>query len=163
MIAIRKATKADIELINQLAHDIWWDTYKAVIPDEQITFMLSKMYSLESLEEQMNTDITFLILTYEGIGEGFAAHSKHDIDKNYKLEKLYLNKKLQGKGLGKFLITRVEEEVKSLGAAYLYLNVNRNNIAFNFYQKVGYEVTETVDIPYFGFVLNDYVMRKELK
>jgi GNAT superfamily N-acetyltransferase len=163
MIAIRKASTSDIELINQLAHEIWWDTYKTVIPDEQITFMLSKMYSLVALEEQMNKDITFLILAYEGVDEGFAAYAKHDIDKSYKLEKLYLSKTQHGKGLGRFLISRVEENVKFLGASFLYLNVNRNNNAFSFYQKVGYEVIETVDIPYFDFILNDYVMRKELK
>jgi GNAT superfamily N-acetyltransferase len=163
MTNIRKATKSDLTMINHLAHEIWWDTYKGVISDEQIEFMLSKMYSIASLEEQINAGNIFLVLNYEGKDIGFAAYAKYDIDKNYKLEKLYLNKTIQGKGLGNLLIKKVEEEVKNLGASYLYLNVNRNNNAFTFYQKVGYEVVEEVDIPYFGFVLNDYIMRKALK
>ena len=162
MTNFRKANLKDLTIISQLAHEIWWNTYKGVISDDQIELMLSKIYDLKSLEEQLNTGHTFIILNFEGKDVGFAAHSIYDIDKNYKLEKLYLSKTIQGKGLGNLLIKKVEEEVKNLGASYLYLNVNRNNKAFNFYQKVGYEVVEEVDIPYFGFVLNDYIMRKAL-
>jgi ribosomal protein S18 acetylase RimI-like enzyme len=162
MISIRKATLADAMLISTLANEIWWDTYKDVLSDDQISFMLSKMYNVASLEEQMNQQITFLILTYNDVETGFAAYAKADIDKIYKLEKLYLQKQDQGKGLGKVLISKVEEEVKTLGAANLYLNVNRNNKAFHFYKKLGYIVVEEVDIPYYDFVLNDYIMMKSL-
>ena len=71
--------------------------------------MLSKIYDLKSLEEQLNTGHTFIILNFEGKDVGFAAYSIYDIDKNYKLEKLYLSKTIQGKGLGNLLIKKVEE------------------------------------------------------
>ena len=46
---------------------------------------------------------------------------------------------------------------------YLELNVNRANPALGFYTKLGFEISETVDIPYYQFILNDYVMRKAIR
>ena len=49
-----------------------------------------------------------------------------------------------------------------LSAQYLHLNVNRKNPALAFYKKLGYEIIETVDIPFAEFWLNDYVMAKSI-
>ena len=56
----------------------------------------------------------------------------------------------------------MENEVKKLGGENLTLNVNRGNKARYFYEKVGYQIIEEVDIPYFDFILDDYIMSKSL-
>lgn len=162
MIEIKTAKISDIPVIHRLANEIWWPTYKGVISEEQITFMLDKMYSEDSLKQQFYDGNTFLILYDNGSPKGFAAFSKTDIDKSYKLQKLYLHPNQQGKGVGKELIEFVENEVKKLGGEILILNVNRGNKARHFYEKVGYQIIEEVDIPYFDFILDDYVMSKSL-
>jgi ribosomal protein S18 acetylase RimI-like enzyme len=60
------------------------------------------------------------------------------------------------------LIDLAAEEARNLGFKELELNVNRYNKAYNFYLKQGFKVVEEVDIPYYEFFLNDYVMRKSL-
>lgn len=162
MIEIKTAKISDIPVIHRLANEIWWPTYKGVISDEQITFMLDKMYAEDSLKQQFNDGNTFLILYDNGSPKGFAAFSKTDIDKSYKLQKLYLHPDQQGKGAGKQLIEFVENAVKKLGAETLILNVNRGNKARYFYEKVGYQIIEEIDIPYFQFIMDDYVMSKSL-
>ena len=160
---IREANDSDIPAISQLAHEIWWPTYTEVIPDEQIDFMLKDMYSETALKMQMDEGITFLIGETEGKPVGFAAYSLTEPENLvYKLQKLYVLPSEQGKGSGKQMIAEVAQRVKQLGAKTLELNVNRNNKAFNFYSKLGFEVYKSVDIPYHQFVLNDYVMRKDL-
>lgn len=52
--------------------------------------------------------------------------------------------------------------VAKLGAKRLVLNVNRNNPTVHFYEKLGYTIGEIIDIPYYDFVLNDYIMVKSL-
>jgi len=162
MIKIEEASVKDLEIIHQLANEIWWPTYKNVVSDDQIAFMLDKMYSTTSLKNQMEEGNVFLLLYVNGKTKGFACFSKTTVDQIYKLQKLYLQPDQQGKGTGKLLLSSVEEKVKKLGATTLILNVNRGNKAQFFYQKVGYQIIEEVNIPYFQFVLNDYVMSKTL-
>lgn len=150
------------KIISDLAKEIWWPTYQSIIPDEQIVFMLEQMYSIKALEKQMKKGVKFLLLGFEDAYQGFAAYALEENGEDYKLQKLYLKPSLQGKGFGKALIKDVERRAKILGAAYLYLNVHRGNKAQQFYNKMGYGIFEEIDIPYHDFILNDYIMRKEL-
>ncbi|UZJ65165.1 GNAT family N-acetyltransferase [Sphingobacterium sp. KU25419] len=69
---------------------------------------------------------------------------------------------VKGKGYGKLLLDFIAQLAKSKDLKRLELNVNRNNPAYYFYLKQNFLITETVDIPYHGYVLDDYVMQKEL-
>ncbi|MBK0381407.1 GNAT family N-acetyltransferase [Pedobacter sp. SD-b] len=151
-----------LETIHRIAKETWPIAYKNVISDEQIDFMLSKMYSILALEQQMEEGHVFVLLKTKNSNIGFASYSKDAKSNGYKLQKLYLHPKAQGKGAGKTLIEEVEKRVKDLGAEYLYLNVNRGNKAYGFYKKMGYDVFEEIDIPYYSFILDDYIMRKKL-
>jgi ribosomal protein S18 acetylase RimI-like enzyme len=160
---IRIATKLDIPVISELAEKTWWPSYSQIISDEQISFMLQDMYSAESLLEQMNAGIEFLIVERENMALGFAAYSLVDTQNHvFKLHKLYVLPSEQGLGTGKKLIDEVSSSAKLKGGKILELNVNRGNPAQHFYKKTGFEIYQTLDINYHHFVLNDYVMRKEL-
>jgi ribosomal protein S18 acetylase RimI-like enzyme len=160
---IRQAELDDIPAINHLAHETWWPTYTDVIPDEQIKFMLENMYSEESLKLQIESGITFLIAERENKPVGFAAWSLSEAENHVcKLQKLYVLPSEQGQGTGKKLLDEVSKIAKQSNGKVLELNVNRNNPSFAFYNKMGFEVFKLVDIPYGPFMMNDYVMRKEL-
>lgn len=160
---IRQASEHDITAINELAEKIWWPSYRNIISDEQISFMLNDMYSAESLKEQMNSGIEFLLVERENLPVAFAGYSLTDPENQvYKLHKLYVLPTEQGRGTGKNLIAQVSSLAKTMGGEILELNVNRGNPAHHFYKKIGFDIYQTVDINYHHFVLNDYVMRKKL-
>ena len=160
---IRQAKEFDILAISELAEKIWWPSYKNIISDEQISFMLNDMYSAKSLVEQLHSGIEFLLVERENIPLAFAAYSETDMDKQvFKLHKLYVLPTEQGQGTGKKLIEHVSSLAKAKGGKILELNVNRGNPAHHFYSKIGFDIYQTVDINYYHFVLNDYVMRKKL-
>lgn len=160
---IRQANYSDITAISNLAAKIWWPTYTNVIPDEQIEFMLKDMYSEVALLSQMDAGITFLMAERKDLPVGFAAFSLTEPENLvYKLQKLYVLPTEQGKGTGKMLIAEVINLAKQAKGKVIELNVNRKNTAFNFYKKLGFEIYQTVDIPYKHYVLNDYVMRKSI-
>ena len=56
MFEIRKATLADIPLINQLAWIVFPHTYKDILSPEQIDYMMEWMYSPTNLKKQMTED-----------------------------------------------------------------------------------------------------------
>jgi len=160
---IRKAAESDISAISELAEKIWWPSYRNIISDEQISFMLNDMYSAESLKEQMNSGIEFLIVERENIPLAFAGYSLTDPENQvYKLHKLYVLPTEQGRGTGRKLIEQVSSLATAKGGKILELNVNRGNPAHHFYSKIGFDIYQTIDINYHQFVLNDYVMRKKL-
>jgi GNAT superfamily N-acetyltransferase len=160
---IRQAAESDIPAISELAEKIWWPSYRNIISDEQISFMLNDMYSAESLMKQMRSGIECLIAESENLPLAFAGYSQTDTDKQvFKLHKLYVLPTEQGRGTGRKLIEQVSTLAKTKGGNILELNVNRGNPAHHFYRKIGFEIYQTVDIHYHHFVLNDYVMRKKL-
>jgi ribosomal protein S18 acetylase RimI-like enzyme len=71
---------------------------------------------------------------------------------------------MQGCGLGSRLLQHVEGEVRTGGARRLILSVNKcNTKAITAYKRNGFVIVESVvtDIGN-GFVMDDYIMAKEL-
>ncbi len=166
MIAISTAKPGDIQDIRQVAEEVWWPTYSAILEQEQIAYMLKLFYSEEVILNQIETGAqTYILLEDEGIITGFAAYSPRTEDtRTYKLHKLYCNTQQQGKGYGRLLLEAVERNASLQGATRLELNVNRYNAAKSFYEKMGYTIAyeEDIDIGN-GYWMNDYVMGKNLQ
>lgn len=162
-VHVREATIADVHLIHTVALQSWEPTYRSIISAEQSRFMFDRLLSLEALTRQIEQgEGTFLLQLANDVPTGFAFVTPHGLPATMKLSRLYLVPETHRKGLGSGLLSAVEQYVRESGATRLELNVNRYNSAQEFYRKMGYEIVETVDIPYHGFVLNDYVMAKDL-
>lgn len=164
MKTIRIASKADVSVIQRIATAAYHDTYIPIIGLEQVDFMLRKFYNLDALSEQMDRGHVFIIATEEGEDIGFAAYNKiEDVPGVFKLQKLYLLPERKGTGLGRFLVEKVISRVHEAGGVKLILNVNRYNKSRGFYEKLGFVITEKVDIPIGEhFFMNDYVMEREI-
>ena len=162
---IRKADLKDISIIRNLAQLIWPDAYGDIISKEQITYMLELMYSETSLKAQMDKGHQFILAVNEGLPIGFAAFSKKSDDEpqTFRLHKLYVLPRQHAQGVGSALLAQVITESKAEGATLLELNVNKFNIAKQFYDKKGFTILreEILDIGD-GYVMDDYVMVKEL-
>lgn len=159
-ILINEAGTGDIALIEDLARRSWPVSYRGVLSEEQIVFMLEDIYSPAALVRAMSQGQVFYVLSSDGLEVGFMALIP--VQDVLRIEKLYLLPQVQGQGLGKRLIDYAASVCQNHGLAGLELNVNRKNKAYNFYLKQGFRVLSAVDIPYHGFVLDDYVMRKDL-
>lgn len=162
MLTIRNASLKDATLIRSLAVKIWPKAYGHILSKQQLAYMLNLMYTEAGLKNQMRQGHRFIIAYNTGIPVGFASFSEME-PLVYKLHKLYVLSSQQGKGTGKFMIEQIINEIQTGGALSLRLNVNRNNTAKLFYEKLGFEViaSEDVDIGN-GYFMNDYVMEKKL-
>jgi diamine N-acetyltransferase len=163
-VSVKKATPADVSVLFELALASWEPTYKKILSKDQIQFMFQELFSEDALQKQMVTQQHIFYIQYQDdIPTGFASYSlKEPIEKIYKLHRLYLKPDCQKKGLGKHLLYYIEKIIALDGGTIMELNVNRKNGAKDFYQKQGYRVHQTVDIPFKQYWLNDYIMRKKL-
>jgi GNAT superfamily N-acetyltransferase len=163
-LSIKLASIEDIPAIVKIAYDTWFVTYQDVISQAQIEYMFGEMYTPESIYKQMDFyKHAFLILYQADMPIGFSSYGKLEEPINtFKLHKLYLLPSQQNKGFGRILLNEVEKKAADLAANHLQLNVNRKNPALSFYEKLGYEIIETVDIPFAEFWLNDYVLAKKI-
>lgn len=159
----RAALGADALLISELANKIWWQAYSSILSEEQISFMLNEIYNPAVLSSQINKGVLFHIVESDSKAWGFiSAMPKEKQSKIYRIEKLYILKEAQGLGIGKKLISHIEEIARNRGFSTLELNVNRENPAKYFYEKEGFKIVKEIDIPYYHFTLNDYIMQKSI-
>lgn len=159
---ITYAEISEAELISEIGKKSYWETYPSILTAEQIDFMLNKNYTMEAIKTLMGSGQDFYLLYEDSVAMGFVAVQVKE-QTILRIEKLYLLSAAKGKGYGKRLLDFVAQLGKSRDLLKLELNVNRSNPAYHFYLKQGFLVTETVDIPYYDYVLDDYVMQKALQ
>jgi diamine N-acetyltransferase len=166
MLLIREATVADIPAIQKIAYATWPIAYGNIISEAQITYMLAMMYSAEALVAQMTTrQHHFLLAHMNEVAIGFTAYEINgdSVSSTTKLHKLYCEPTQQKSGVGAALVVAVEKAAVAANQRSLNLNVNKNNNAIGFYQRLGFSVVNeiVVDIGQ-GFVMDDFVMEKWL-
>ena len=162
---IVRAAETDLPAIASLAGIIWRACYPGIITRAQIDYMLARMYAVETMREEMQSQgVRYDRLLVGDEFVGFASYGPMEQAAIYKLHKLYLLPEMQGCGLGSLLLQHCEQEVRGLGASRLILSVNKRNAkAIAAYRRNGFVVAESVvtDIGH-GFVMDDFIMAKEL-
>lgn len=156
---IRKAILSDIPVIKEIAEKAWRPTYDHILTEQQTLYMLDLMYNSLTLENQMNGNIAFFMVDLEQETVGYFALENID-DQIVKLHKLYLDPTKKQQGLGKKIIQYIQDWALTNQRNRIILNVNKNNSAVLFYQKMGFTIIEEMilDIGE-GYVMDDYVMQ----
>ena len=154
--------KKDLELIERMAEEIWREHYTPIIGNEQVEYMLDKFQSAQSMQKQIEEGYTYILINSDQEALGYLAYEKRD--NALFLSKIYLLKRVRGKGYGKLAMHHVFESAKDLGCRSIRLTVNRFNLnSIMAYERIGFEKKgEVVQDIGNGFVMDDYVMEKEL-
>ena len=101
MIVFRKAGLEDTPLIEELAQEIFPATYKEMLSEGQIEFMMDWMYSQENLRRQILEDgHIYHIVYYDGMPVGYVSLQQQG-ERLWHLQKIYLKPGMQGKAVGK--------------------------------------------------------------
>ncbi len=85
---VREANEADIPTLLQLANITWRETYPSILSEDQLAFMLEKIYSEAGLREQMQNGICYLIAELNGQAVGFAAFIFNPEQRITRIEKI---------------------------------------------------------------------------
>ncbi len=159
-LQIRPATPDDIATLIDLARQIWWASYRGMIPDEQIAYMLERRYAPEVIRAGMADGTRWELACLAGIPVGYLAWKPDLTDGSVFLDKLYLDSAFHGRGHGQLLLAHIRRQAELLGATRLELRVNRRNQrAMRAYLRAGFQIDHDLcqDIGN-GFVMEDHVL-----
>jgi GNAT superfamily N-acetyltransferase len=165
MITIVPATANDYQVIQDIANQTWPIAYGDILSKAQLKYMLCAFYNEDVLNDSVINKGHFFVLAKEGEEAlGFASYEcNYNKNEQTRIHKIYILPQTQGKGIGKTLIDFIENVAKLNDSASLSLNVNRFNKALYFYQKLGFEIVDEVNIELdHGYLMEDYVMEKKL-
>jgi len=178
MVCILQAKEADTKIINQLAWQIFPHTYCEILTPVQIDYMMEWMYSVSSLAQQMAQGHRYFLL-YELDGEDHREPCGYvSIDQEapqlWHLQKIYVLPRKQGLNYGATLFQHAVAYIKKLNTTKMRLgepvapcgielNVNRNNRARLFYERMGMHIVRQGNFPIGeGFFMQDYIMRLDV-
>ncbi len=165
MIEIKQLHSDDVMIVNHLAHAIWPVTFRDILSKDQISYMLDWMYSIETLQEQVQTGFLYYLATFDGVAVGFLGLEPNFPDENQlRIHKIYVKPNFQKKGVGRALLNHSIDIAFDLDQSSLHLNVNRFNDAVGFYKHLGFKTLkeENIDIGK-GFLMEDFVMELNLR
>lgn len=168
---IRPATYDDIPVIRENAEVVFRATYADIITPDQMDYMIDWMYSEESLRNQIGAPgkAFFIALDDSGFGGYVSVEMQGKMEDGtplFHLQKIYVMPQLQGTGLGRKLFEHIVSYLRTVGGApfRIELNVNRNNKAVGFYEKMGMFRDREGDFPIGrGFYMNDYIYALDVR
>lgn len=165
MLTIRKAAIEDCGLIHEMASIVFPATYREILSTEQLDFMMDWMYSHENLRKQMEDEgHVYFIASKEDVPCGYVSVQPQG-EALFHLQKIYVLPSFQGQHLGSFLFRHAVKYIKEIHPTpcLMELNVNRNNKALLFYERMGMKKLREGDFPIGnGYYMNDYIMGLEL-
>ena len=156
---IRRAILSDANIIQRLAESIWWKHYPSIIGEEQVRFMLYKMYNLETLENQISEEKNLYFILENDVQDlGFMCIELHENSEAF-IHKLYILQDQQRKGSGALALELLFKQFPLIQT--IRLQVNRQNYqAINFYFKQGFVIEEVADFDIGdGYFMNDFIMK----
>lgn len=165
MFSIRKATTNDIPLIHEMAWVVFPHTYKEILTPEQIDYMMEWMYSEDSLHKQMEKDGHIYYLAFKEDEPAGYLSIQPEGEHVFHLQKIYVLPSFQGMKLGKQLFEQAIKAIKELHPApcQMRLNVNRQNKALAFYERMGMVKVNEGDFPIGnGYYMNDFIMGMDI-
>lgn len=164
MLTVTEAKPEEYNIIQQIVHITWPIAYGEILSKTQLDYMLALFYSLEALQNNVKNGHHFFFAKEDDKVLGFMGiEHNYNNDKATKIHKIYILPEAQGKGVGKLLIQKAEEQAKLNNLNKLSLNVNRQNKAQAFYRKLGFEIIAQEDIEIGeGYLMEDFIMEKAI-
>jgi ribosomal protein S18 acetylase RimI-like enzyme len=159
-ITITKINPSEADMLSQLCFRIYPQFFTYLWYDQGQWYQQEKYNAIQLKKEIENPNSDFYIASTNMETWGYLKINKQNTLPLYpstnglEVERIYLLKEAQGKGIGKTLMDFVFSQAEHLGKDYIFLYVMDSSIdSIKFYQKMGFEK--------FGTKKLDFVLMKE--
>lgn len=154
-ISLQSIKTSDHELLFSLMKEIYPPAYSHFWEDDgtwYVNTQYSKEHILKELSEEKN-DYYFVLFKNEIIGNFRIIWDKKleglSTEKQVKLHRIYLHPKTHGNGIGKKLLSWLEEKAKNTHYEIIWLDaMNEQPQAFKFYKNLGFQYHSHTFLPF---------------
>lgn len=145
-IEIQKATLTNINELQKIGRQTFFETFSAGNTEENMTKYLEEGFSEEKLTTELNdrnsefylASLDHHVIGYLKLNFGQTQTEIKD-DKAVEIERIYVLKEFHGKKVGQLLYEKAMQIAKQINAVYVWLGVwEENPRAINFYKKNGF-------------------------
>ncbi|WP_026729881.1 GNAT family N-acetyltransferase [Flavobacterium denitrificans] len=150
-LKITKATLNDIEKLQNIGRQTFYETFAEVNLEENMAKYLEKSFATEKLASELKNESSYFYLAeidekvigYLKLNTGNAQTENQD--KNaLEIERIYVAKEFHGKNVGQELYVQALKMAKELNVSYMWLGVWEKNFrAVSFYTKNGFTQFDT--------------------
>lgn len=152
-VSLKPITIKEQKKLFCLMQKIYPQTYQHLWEDGG-EWYINKLYSLENVEKELsepNTPYYFVLFRQEIVGilriQNACLLPEYADQSASKLQRIYLDIKVQGKGVGKLLMDFTARQSKQYGSTILWLEVmDTQQVAIRFYEKMGYQIVGPASI-----------------
>ncbi|CAH0210669.1 GNAT family N-acetyltransferase [Peribacillus simplex] len=148
-INIKKCTLEDSRKLQEISYETFNETFKHQNSPENMNAYLEKAFNLKQLEKELsNISSQFFFVYFDNEVAGYLKVNTNDAQseemgaESLEIERIYIKKKFQKHGLGKYLLNIAMEIAMERNKKKIWLGVwEKNENAISFYKKLGFVQT----------------------
>jgi ribosomal protein S18 acetylase RimI-like enzyme len=170
-ISIEKCVESDLLALSSISYETYKDTFLNQNSPVNMYQYLNNAFGIKKIHsELLNKDSCFYFIYHDKnlagyfkINESPAQTDIHD-NLSLELERIYLKKEFQGKGLGKIMLNYAIDIASNKNKGYIWLSVWEKNIhAIQFYKNNGFSQFAVHPFIMGNEEQTDLLMKKNLK
>lgn len=169
-ITMKQCTTDDLLLLRELSYKTFDETFRPMNSPAVMEIYLEQSFNLDKLRDELANSNSRFYFLYAGkelagylkLNESEAQTDVHD-PQSLEVERIYVAKDFQGRGLGGVLMNKAVAVGNILGKSYLWLGVwEKNARGIEFYKKQGFYVIGQHPFYMGEEKQTDYIFRKDL-
>lgn len=163
MLEIRRVVSDDDRVeVERLAREIWQEHYVPIIGQAQVDYMLDRFQSKQAIAGQLAEGYDYYLLVSRGRSAGYVAVVPDADGSSLQLSKIYVEKSMRGRGLGREALGFVDRLCRGCNRASIWLTVNKHNTrSIAWYERMGFtNAGSAVKDIGGGFVMDDFRMER---
>ncbi|MFD2627607.1 GNAT family N-acetyltransferase [Oceanobacillus kapialis] len=170
-VKIKRCNREDLKIIQEISIETFAETFKDQNSYENMNAYLKRAFNNNKLETELSdTSSEFFCVYSNNEVAGYLkvntneAQSEEMGDESLEIERIYIKKKFQKHGFGKYLLNKAIEIATDRKKEKIWLGVwEKNENAIAFYKKLGFVLTGTHSF-YMGDEKQlDFIMVKTIK
>ena len=169
-ISEKKCTIKDLQILQNISIETFNETFKEQNSSENLKAYLDRAFNLKQLEKELfNNYSEFYLVYYNDEIAGYLkvnineAQSEEMREDSLEIERIYIKKKFQKYGLGKYLLNKAMDIAIERNKKKIWLGVwDKNDNAIAFYKKMGFVQTGAHSFYMGDEEQIDYIMSKTL-
>lgn len=148
-VTIKTCTLEDAQKLQAVSWETFYETFKEENSPEQLQAYLEKAFELKQVEKELATDSSHFFFVYcDHEIAGYLkvntdeAQSEEMGDSSLEIERIYVRKDFQNRGIGKHLLNKAMDVAVQQAKTNIWLGVwDKNEKAIEFYQSKGFVQT----------------------